>query len=284
MYSLTVENIYKQKMELTHNDSYVIESIEGIDPPDATINTTRNANIDGSVFNSAYVNNRQIIITLAINGPAEANRIKLYKYFKSKYPVKLYYKNDTRDVYIEGYCKKPQIEFFNIKQIAQITIICTEPFFNGAVQKLVNYSSINPLFEFPFSVEDPPGEIEFGEILTEEEKDIINDGDVETGVEIFMRARGPVINPTVYKSDDNKFFKLNMTMAKGDEIYINTNKNHKTVELTHNGMVSKIISNLAENSTWFSLTPGDNLFMITATNGAENIEAYCLLTDKYEGV
>lgn len=105
MYSLTVENIYKQKMELTHNDSYVIESIEGIDPPDATINTTRNANIDGSVFNSSYVNNRQIIITLAINGPAEANRIKLYKYFKSKYPVRLYYKNDTRDVYIEGYCK-----------------------------------------------------------------------------------------------------------------------------------------------------------------------------------
>lgn len=154
MYTLTAQNKYGEQLELTHNEAYVIESIEGLDPPDAVINTTRNANADGSVYNSAYVDNRQIIITLAINGPAEANRINLYKYFKAKYPVRLYYQNATRNVYIDGYVKTLQIEFFNKKQIAQITILCPEPFFKGATNEMVEFSSVEDLFEFPFSVEE----------------------------------------------------------------------------------------------------------------------------------
>ena len=77
MYTLIAQNKYGEQLELTRNEAYVIESIEGLDPPDAVINTTRNANTDGSVFNSSYVDNRQITITMAINGPAEANRINL---------------------------------------------------------------------------------------------------------------------------------------------------------------------------------------------------------------
>ena len=79
MYSLSVENTYGDILELTNNPAYCITNVDGIDPPDATINTARNAGADGSVFNSAYMNNRTITITMAINGPAEANRIELYR-------------------------------------------------------------------------------------------------------------------------------------------------------------------------------------------------------------
>ena len=418
MYTLIAQNKYGQQMELTHNEAYVIESIEGIDPPEAVINTTKNANADGSVYNSSYVNNRQIIITLAINGPAETNRIQLYKYFKSKYPVRLYYKNATRNVYIDGYVKKVQIEFFNKKQIAQITVFCPEPFFKASSDVITDFSSINPLFEFPFSVEEssnllpntmttqsiggidftvnddgtieasgtstdytwsayvndtgislpagtytlsgcpsggssttyrlqafagdpssptltvndygsgetftltaettvkvrilikgsidatfeplikassveyddymeygvPPGAIEFGEILTQTEKDIINSGDVETGLELYLRARGPVTNPTIYNSDTNEFMKLTVTMAKGDVIYINTKNKQKTIQLTSNGVTTNIIGQLVSGSTWFKLSPGDNLFVVTAEATPENLDAYTILTDQYEGV
>lgn len=418
MYTLIAQNKYGQQMELTHNEAYVIESIEGIDPPEAVINTTRNANSDGSVFNSSYVDNRQIIITLAINGPAEANRIQLYKYFKNKYPVRLYYKNNTRNVYIDGYCKNVQIEFFNKKQIAQITIICPEPFFNGSEKEVVDFSSVNGLFEFPFSVEEsgnllsntmttqtiggidftveddgtieasgtssdytwsayinengetlpvgsyilsgcpeggssttyrlqafagdpssptltvndygsgasftlsdettvkvrmlikgsidatyspmiraasieddtymeygvPPGVIEFGEILVETEKDIINSGDVETGVEIYLRARGPLTNPTIYNVDTNEYFKLNLSMSKGDLVYVNTKTKQKTVQLISEGVTTNIIGQLISGSTWFTLNPGDNLFTTTAQTNPENLDAYCVITDQFEGV
>ena len=284
MYSLIVENKYKQQMELTHNEAYVIESIEGIDPPEAVINTTRNANADGSVYNSAYVKERQIIITLAINAPAEENRIQLYKYFKSKYPVKLYYKNSSRNVSIEGYCKKPMIEFFNKKEIAQITILCPNPFFSGVEKEITDFSTVNPVFEFPFSIEEPPGEIEFGEILLDQEKVIINNGDVETGAVFYLKSRGSVVNPVIYNAEANVYFRLNITMQLGDEIYINTMTKQKTVELTRNGVTTNIIGNLAGGSTWLIFTPGDNVFVTTAEESPENLDCYCVLTDQFEGV
>ena len=284
MYTLIAQNKYGQQIELTHNDAYVIESIEVLDPPEAVINTTRNANADGSVFNSAYVNNRQIIITLAINSPAEVNRINLYKYFKNKYSVRLYYKNNTRDVCIDGYCKDIQISFFNKKQIAQITIICPSPFFNSVTNEVIEFTSVHNAFEFPFSIETPPGEIEFSTINLEEEKDIINSGDVETGFSIYLKARGPVTNPTIYNSETNEYIKLSITMAEGDVIFINTRKKQKTIQLTSNGVTTNIIGNLVNGSTWFTLTPGDNLFIVTAEAMLENLDAYVVITDQFEGV
>ena len=85
MFTLIARNQYGQQLELTHNDAYSIKSIDGLDPPEAVINTTHNAGLDGSVYNSAYMSDRVITITLAIEGPAEENRINLYKYFKSKF-------------------------------------------------------------------------------------------------------------------------------------------------------------------------------------------------------
>lgn len=281
MYTLIVQNKYGQQLELTHNEAYVIEEIDGLDPPEATINTTRNANADGSVFNSSYVNDRQIIITMAVNSPAEANRIQLYKYFKNKYPLRLFYKNSTRDVYIDGYCQKINIEMFNKKQIAQIIIRCPEPFLKSVQDEMIDFSAIQADFEFPFSIESP---IEFGEIQLNEEKDLINSGDVETGVTITLRARGSVTNPRIYNIETNEYFKLNITMQQGDEIVINTEKKQKSVKLTRAGVTSNIIGNLASGSTWFQLNPGDNIFSVTADSNPENMDAYCVLTDQFEGV
>lgn len=157
MYTLIVQNKYGQSLELTDNEAYTIKSIDGLDPSEATINTTRNANADGSVFNSAYVNDRVITITLAINvtqdASVEENRINLYTYFQSKFPVTLYYTNESRDVYIKGWVQNNNISFFDKKQIVQITINCPSPMFNSVTNTLTEVSPINKMFEFPFSVE-----------------------------------------------------------------------------------------------------------------------------------
>lgn len=153
MYTLIAQNKYGQQLELTENEAYTITSIEGLDPPDATINTSKNANADGSVYNSSYVNDRQIIITLAINYPAEENRIALYTYFKTKMPIILYYENDTRDVYINGYVQNFSVDYFAKKQVAQITIECPKPFFKDVDEESETLSQIESLFEYPFAIE-----------------------------------------------------------------------------------------------------------------------------------
>ena len=84
MYELKVTNEYDQTLQLTQNPNYTIKEVSGLDPPEAIINKTRNANTDGSEFNSSYLNDRQIIITMTIEAPAEENRNNLYIYFRSK--------------------------------------------------------------------------------------------------------------------------------------------------------------------------------------------------------
>lgn len=152
MFSLTVQNKYGEQLELTHNAAYAITEIDGIDPPDAVINTTKNAGADGSVFNSAYVNDRQITITLVVNAPAEVNRLNLYRYFKTKFPVRLYYSNKSRNVYIDGYVQNITVGYFEQKQTVQIVIFCPRPQFNGVNESVQEFATVESLFEFPFEV------------------------------------------------------------------------------------------------------------------------------------
>lgn len=282
MFTLKAQNTYGQEIELTHNEAYVIENVLGLDPPDSVINTTRNASADGSVYNSAYVDNRTITITLAINAPAEENRINLYTYFKSKMPVRIYYKNAQRNVYIDGYVRNMSVGFFEKKQVCQITIICPKPFFNAVNEALFDFTLIDPLFEFPFSIEEEG--IEFSTLDAGGEKLVYNAGDVETGFTISLAAKATVINPAIYNVNTNEFFALNITMNEGDEIMINTRKKEKTVTLLSDGVTSNIVGDIKEGSTWLQLAPSNNYLIVTADSYPENLLAYCIVTSQFEGV
>lgn len=283
MFTLKAQNKVGQTIELTHNDAYTITSISGLDPPDATINTTRNAYADGSMYNSSYVGNRQITITLVINSPAETNRINLYKYFKTKREIRIYYKNDTRDVYIDGYIQAMQISLFDKKQVAQITIMCPKYEFNAVNEDMVAFSNVESLFEFPFAIEESG--MEFSKIVIGEEKNVFNDGELETGIIVEIYANGAVKNPTIYNADTNEYFILETTINRGDVLLINTKTNEKCVMLTAaNGEKKSLVGTLKEGSTWFKLSQGDNIFIATAAGNPQNMNAICIKQDQYEGV
>lgn len=282
MYNLIVENKYGEKYELTHNERYEIIDIDGIDPPDANINTTHNAGFDGSVYNSSYMTERQITITMAINSPAEENRINLYRYFKSKFPVRLYYKNATRDVYIDGYVKNMPIGIFDKKQKVQIVIQCPRPQFRATNEITQDFISVISMFKFAFAIE--AAGIPFSEQEVNLEKSIINYGDVDTGVIIRILATDDVVTPKIYNVDTNEFMIINKTIEAGDEIIINTQQGEKSIILHTGGVDVNIIGYLKQGSTWFSLVPGDNVFTIVADEGVANMEVYFTVTDQYEGV
>ena len=282
MFTLIARNQYGQELELTHNPAYSIKSVDGLDPPEAVINTTHNAGADGSVYNSSYMSDRVITITLAINGPAEDNRINLYKYFKSKFPVRIFYRNATRDVYIDGFTRVVAISFFEKKQIAQITVFCPQPNFNEVVADVQDMSSIEDLFEFPFAIEEAG--IPFSEVIADTEKEIRNDGDLETGVQISIRATGTVVNPKVFNMDNGDSMILDMTLAAGDVINIDTRTGSKAVTLTSGGTTTSVVGKLRYGSDWFSLQPGDNIFTISADSGSEYMMAVFTVIGQFEGV
>lgn len=282
MYTLIAENKYGEQLEITNNPRYVITDIDGLYPPEGVINTTQVANMDGSVFNSSHINDRVITITMAINGPAEANRLLLYRYFKTKYPVRLYYKNGVRDVYIDGYVSKFSVEYFEKKQTAQIEISCPMTLFRAVKESVTEFANIENKFVFPFAIE--VAGIPFSEIALGEQKTIINGGDVETGVIIKLNALGTVLNPKIYNVDTSDRMTLSVEMQAGDEITINTRKKEKSITLLRDGVQTNIVGKLDAGSTWFNLIPGDNIFTYEADEFPEHLQCIFIINNQFEGV
>ena len=146
MFTLKVENSKGAILELTDNEeNYQITKISGLNPPNANINTSNYANSDGFSFDSSRIPNRQVVITVYINGDVEKNRLTLYKYFRNKEWCKIYYESESRNVYIEGYVQTLEVSPFDMKQIAQISILCPNPYFKD-LEKVCAFSSICLLF------------------------------------------------------------------------------------------------------------------------------------------
>lgn len=282
MYKLTAENEYGDAIELTHNPAYDIDSTDGFDPPDAVINTTSGAGDDGSVFNSSRLENRTVTLTILINSPALENRLALYKYFKSKRYVKLTYETEARSVYCEGYVQNITVDMFAKKEVAQITVLCPNPFLMATENDVNEFSYVEDLFEFPFAIE------EAGEPMSElhmvQEEIVTNSGDLPTGAVITLHCIGAVTNPVVTYADTGEKIEIYRSFASGALITIDTRRKHKSVMLEYNNTVTNLIGYLTSDSTFFELRAGESAVVVDATSGAANIETRVVVEGHFEGV
>lgn len=282
MYSLKVENERGETLELTGNPNYTVYKIDGLTPPQATINASVNTTSDGSKINNARLESRNIVIYATIERDVEANRINLYKYFPVKKSVKLYFSNNSRDVYIEGTVELIECDIFTNKQVAQISMICPQPYFKAVDELVTMFSDVSKLFEFPFSI--GKAGVEISAITTNIRKSIINVGDVDTGVSIKLFAIGSVVNPIIYDVLKRTHLKLNFTMLAGDTIVINTNVGEKSIELIRDGVSVNAMGYMVHDSTWFTLGAGDNVFTYDAETGSSNLQLTFSMCIKYSGV
>lgn len=282
MYTLIIENHKGEKLQLTQNPNFNITNIDGLSPPTANINTAINANFDGSTYKSSRLNERNIVIELTIEGDVESNRISLYKYIKNKQKCTMYFSNATRNVYIDGYVESFDCNLFEDKERAQISIICPKPYFRDVEEESTGFSSVNAMFEFPFSIAEEG--IEFSTLELGKEELIFNAGDVSTGLIIEFAAHGTCQNPTLYNVETGEMIKVNVTLHEGDMLIINTNKGYKSVVQTIDGVQTNVINYLDKASTWLQLESGDNTMLYSADSLPENIQCTVIYSDLYEGV
>jgi len=281
-YTLKVKNHNEDMLNLTESKDYTVYKIEGLQPPQVTIATAKKAVADGSTINRLSVESRNIVIYLTINGDIEANRINLYKYFPLKQYVTVYFENGTRDVSIEGTVEIIECDMFTNKQVAQISLLCPQPYFKSAEQ-LVNYfNSIESLFEFPFAITEEG--VEFSDIKIAERKSIVNTGDVENGIIINLYATGSVSKPVIYDVLNKRFIKLNCDMAVDEQIIINTNVDNKLITLIKNGETYNAMGYMTPDSKWLMLNTGDNIFTYGAESGLENLQVTFTTALLYGGV
>ena len=293
MYQLSIENEKGQKLELTNRSDFYITSIDGLEPPNATINHSTVANYDGSTYNSAHIDNRDITIYLKVNTDCEKVRNLIYKYAIVKKKLKIYFVNGIRNVYIEGIVDGLPVEYFVKKQVIAINIKCLEPFWKAKVDLLYEFSNIINNLHFPLELEEA-GE-PFSILAPVIVANIPNSGDVETGCIFKFRAIGKVINPKLYNLETNDYILLNFTMESRDQIIINTSSKQKSVTLLRNGELTNIFNCVDRSSSWLTLQPGINSLTYVAdddplsedennNNTGKNLIVSMTVNNKYLGV
>lgn len=273
---------------------FAIEEVRGFGPVKADINTTQLSTADGSLFNSARIANRNIVFKLILM-PGELNystsvedvRLRSYKFFPNKRPIRLIFETDNRTCYIDGYVEENlPTAFYQGKSskfpAQQISIICNSPYFISSEDESIFFYGVNAKFEFPFMNDSLDTKLlEFGEIVIYSERNLYYDGDAMTGITIKIHAIGDVRGFTIYNVDTKERIKLDderfnlitgSYISAGDEITIVTVQGKKSVTLLREGVRTNILNVLDKTPNWFQIDKGNNVFAYTVESGIENVQ------------
>lgn len=292
--SITVTNPNDESLKIDlfrpEETGLAVYSIDGLGPATASINMTDLSGMDGSVYNSARIQNRNVVIQFKFlwKPTVESVRLLTYKYFPIKKQIKLDVETEHRKCYVIGYVESNEPDIFSSDEGCQISILCSDPYFyeSGDGQDFV-ISGVENLFEFPFSNEIITGEeknIEFG-AYKERSMDAINYlGDMDSGMEFIVSVDGiyidhPLVmgNIVLYKNETGEKFTINIdrlnnlltmyyptspetehTLINGDELYISTLRGSKHVYHMRRGNIINAMNSVDMNSQWIQLTPGTN--------------------------
>ena len=282
MIEVKIKNNIGEVLNLSTSTNYTLYDVTGVTPLQMNINSSVNATSDGSTINSIRANNRNIVLYVAIHGDIEANRLNLYKYFPPKKQISIYCKTGNRNVYIEGHTELIDVKLFSNQQVAQISIMCPQPYFKGVHEFITYFSQIDNIFSFPFSISNVGMELSI--VAEEIRKNILNAGEVETGMVIELFAIGEVVNPVIYDVNKRTHIKLNVTMRANDKIVINTNSGQKSIKLLRAGKESNLLGHLVHTSTWLQLSSGDNVITYDAESGESNMQLSFKTLALYGGV
>ena len=122
------------ELAFPEESGFAVQSISGLGPSKADINTTEISTNDGSLYNSARVNSRNIVMSLKLmfNPQIEDTRHNSYKYFPIKKRVTLLIETDNRICETYGYVESNEPDIFSSDETTQISIVCPDPYFYSA--------------------------------------------------------------------------------------------------------------------------------------------------------
>lgn len=260
-----------KELIMDKNSEFKNIDIQGIEASNYTINTS-SSQYDGADIDSKKVEPREITITGDIkkNENELINRDFLIRFFNPKVSGVMYITRNHIKRKIEYEVEDVEFPTNKMSHYIQFTIIlnCVKnPYFSD--QKTVGgrLTAISPQFTFPLVILKNRPKI-MGYKTYDPIMPIINDGDKEIGMEIIAVAkRGKVDNLKIILNN-KEYIKVNVSLAQGDELRINTNPKKKSVLLNNKNIINKI----DRNSTFFYLKKGKNILSYECDNGETNIE------------
>ena len=265
MFTLTAERMTDgERLTLTQYGSAYTVTYAGFGPVAAEVATSSLGMSDGDKINSARRGKRNAVLYVTISGNVEQNRIRLYRFFTPKQYVRLHYRNGSRNVYTEGMIETHECNQFENPVVAQISIICPQPFWIGAEEIVKNISGVVSMFYFPFAIAAEG--VAMSSLTGEEYALLQNNGDEPAGFIATVYARDDVVNPVIYNAITNEAIGINGTLEKGHTLTISTNTGNKRIKITDpNGLERNVL--YLKRGNWFTLAPGDNYIAYSSLSG-----------------
>jgi tail protein len=230
------------------SDGLVVQDIQGLDPVNATVVTTMFAQLDGSQFQAAHREARNIIFRIGlepdyVSMSVRALRSTLYSFFMPKSEVFLrFFDVDGEDeltVDISGRVETFESVLFTKEPSVDISIICFDPDF----------------------VELTPIVVE-GETVADTTETLIDyEGSIETGFVFVLSVDRTLSEFTIYSrgpDDVVRTFSMAADLVADDILTITTIDGRKSVILTRSGIDSSLLYGMAVQSTWIELFKGEN--------------------------
>ena len=281
MYDFKIQNERGEILELTHNQNYIIKSITGLTPMGATIQTTTIGNKDGARYNSSRANVRNIVVNVSPSYPVDENRIALYNYLQVGKNIRVFYKNNIRNVYIDGYVESVDGDLFEKGETMQVSILCPQPYFIAVEDTERTLLNVLSLFETPFTI--PLEGMAFSEVINEN-LEFNNQGEKESGLYFEVEFSTYIGKITIRDNVRNETFSIEYDFQPYDVLQINTNTGEKEVTLIRCGKAYNLMSILILQNQWLRTSLGFNSFSITTDKGSQNFRLSASWNEMYQGV
>lgn len=213
-----------------------ILGLDGIYGIDSTVTTSENTTTDGSTYQGATAKERNIVLSVEMDGDYKRNRELLYRVFPIKRTgtLEYYEAGDTKTIEYEVESITPGATTGVVRDYT-ISLICTDPYFTDLSDiEVIMASWVSDwYFEGAFDING----VEFGHREAELVKEIENDSGADNiGITAVFRADGSVKNPAIYHSESGKFIKVgyagnDFELASGQYVVIDTHTGRKNIYL-----------------------------------------------------
>lgn len=274
------------------NEDILLSHIEGLGHPGATSQKSQGVNQDGCNSEDSLLDARVIKLQTTIR---TKNREKLYelrrKIFRIINPktynqatgkrgeLLIYYTNDYKKYRIYGKVED-SAEFNDRKKNhdkATISFYCQDPYWLDEKGQDIDIKSVQGGLKFGLTLPNKFSVVSFY-------KEIENKGDVEAPIQI--EYAGPALNPRVTNQTTGEFIQVNMEIAEGEKLVIDTREGKETVNLITPHEVKDVYNkiDLRSNSA-MKLIVGKNLIKYSSDiEGAKDKVTIIDYTNKYIGV
>jgi hypothetical protein len=248
---------------------YSLRDVLGLDPVKATIVSTSFATADGTQYQSARREARNLILHLGyepdwVDTTVKELRDNLYKWFMTKKAVNLrFYEDNGLVVDIAGRVESNDSPRFASDPDAKISILCPKPDFVGMTNNVISGSTVSDTSEIAITY---AGTSDTGFLFT------LNVNRTMPGFSLYMRGEDGI----QYEMD------FAASLVAGDIVKINTVTLEKYAILTHLGVDSSILYGISPSSPWLNLQPGVN--HIRLQNVGSAVPFTIAYTDKYGGL